>query len=435
MTDQATHLRGAVLSFTAEPDIATRHGVTHHEDAIVSMSGGTILSVLTPQQFEQAGGDLQSVHDIRPGMIVPGFIDTHVHYPQMDIIASYGEQLLQWLDNYAFPAELKFKVLAHAQQQAEQFMRRLLEYGTTTALTFTTVHPHSTDALFQAAQRINARMIAGKVLMNRNAPDGLLDKDDGYRANRELLERWHGQDRLLYAVTPRFAITSTDDQLAAAGRLVSEFPDVYVHSHIAEHPDEITATLELFPQASDYTDVYDRYGLLTDHAVYAHGIHLSERELTRMHDCGTSIAFCPSSNLFLGSGLLNLPRLSSFDVDYGIGSDVGGGTSFSLLATAADGYKVAQLGGYSWHPLQAMHTMTRGGARALDLGHRIGSIEAGFEADLVVLRPQPGSMLEQRINTCRNLDEALFAYLFLGTDHAVAETYIAGVRQHQRKAA
>ena len=426
------HLRGAVLSFSAQPDPVTKDGVDYLEDAVVSTEAGFIKSVLTTEQFEAQGGDLAQAHDVRPGLILPGFVDTHIHYPQMNIIGSYGRQLMDWLDNYAFPAELQYSSQAFAKAQAEIFMERLAEVGTTTALTFTTVHAHSTDALFEAAQTRGARMIAGKVLMNRNAPDGLLDPGEGAQENEALLERWHGVDRLSYAVTPRFAITCTDEQLKSAGELVARYPDVYVHSHISEHPDEISATMSLFPKAQDYAEVYDRFGLLTDHAVYAHGIHLSDAELMRFQQNGSSISFCPSSNLFLGSGLLDLGRVASFNVGLGVGSDVGGGTDFSLLATIADGYKVAQLGGHSWHPLNAFHGITLAGAEVLHLQDKIGRVAQGYEADLTILKPASGSMLEQRLGTTDILEEQLFAYMFIGTDASVAETYIAGKCQYQR---
>lgn len=429
-----THLRGAVLSFTGVPDIKSGDGFDYREDAVVTLRAGKIHAVQSYEQYRADGGSEDDLHDVRPGLISAGFVDTHVHYPQMDIIGSFGRQLMDWLDNYAFPAELAYADEAFAQRQAQIFIERLLAAGTTTALTFTTVHAHTTDAFLRAAQAINARMIAGKVLMNRNAPDGLVDEGDGDQANRELLLRWHRQDRLAYAITPRFAITCTPSQLQKAGDLVSEFPDVYVHSHIAEHPDEIAATLALFPEAQDYTDVYAQHGLLTDHAVYAHGIHLSDDELRRFSSHGSAISFCPSSNLFLGSGLLDLPRLDSFGVNMGIGSDVGGGTHLSLLATLGDGYKVSQLNGYSWHPLQAFYSITAGGAKTLHLEDKIGRVAPGYEADLVVLRPQPGSMLEQRVQRTTSIAEQLFAHLFLGADHGVEETYVAGVRQYTRAA-
>ena len=278
-------------------------------------------------------------------------------------------------------------------------------------------------------------MIAGKVLMDRNAPDALLDEDDGCSATLRLLERWHGRGRLAYAVTPRFAITSTPQQLAAAGEVVRQHPDVYVHTHISEHPDEIAATMTLFPEAADYLDVYARHGLLTDRSVFAHGIHLSDDELSRLRNAGAAIAFCPSSNLFLGSGLLELQRVEAHGVALGVGSDVGGGTHLSMLATAADGYKAAQLTGRSWHPLAAFHALTRGGAEALGLVDRIGTLAPGTDADLVVLDPAAGSLLAERVASAATLTERLFACMFLGAEHAVARTYVGGALRYQREGA
>ncbi len=429
-----THLRGATLSFNARPDGEQHPGVDYHDDAVVTLEAGHIRSVLPVAAFQREGGDAADVEDLRPGLILPGFIDAHVHYSQMAIVASYGLQLMDWLDRYAFPAELRFAAEDHAEEMAERFLARLFEFGTTTALTFTTVHKHATDAFFRAAQAVGARMIAGKVLMNRNAPDALLDVDDGQAATLDLLERWHGCDRLAYAVTPRFAITSTPSQLAAAGEVLERHPDAYVHTHISEHPDEIAATQTLFPEAEDYLDVYARHGLLTDRAVFAHGIHLSEAEMTRLRAAGAAIAFCPSSNLFLGSGLLELQRLEEHGVGMGIGTDVGGGTHLSMLATVADGYKVVQLTGRSWHPLAAFDAITRGGADALGLADCIGTLAAGSEADLVVLDPTPGSLLAERVASAETLTERLFAFMFLGAEHAVARTYVAGALKYQRGA-
>lgn len=426
------YVRGAVLTFTSDPDGENHPGVEYLEDAVVVIDGAHIQSVVNYSNFLAEGGDGQAVHDVRPGLITPGFIDTHIHYPQMNIIGSYGAQLMEWLERYAFPGELAYADEAYAETQAELFMQRLFQHGTTSALTFTTVHPHVTDALFRAAQKRSARVICGKVLMNRFAPEGLLDVGDGDDENRALLEKWHGVGRLSYAITPRFAISCSPDQLQAAGDLLAQYPGVYLQSHIAEHPDEIASTLALFPEASDYAEVYERFGLLTDHSVFAHGIHLSEDELARFRASGSRISFCPSSNLFLGSGLLDLQRLDEFDVAMGVGSDVGGGTHFSMLATVADGYKVNQLLGHNWHPLKAFYAITRGGAEALHLADRIGSIAPGFEADLVVLRPPSDTLLAQRLSADQSLTGQLFAYMFLGAEHAVAETWVAGVPQYVR---
>ncbi|MEM7003553.1 MAG: guanine deaminase [Pseudomonadota bacterium] len=429
------HIRGRLLWLTALPDNEGHPGVHYLQDGVLSVQGEHIQAVRSYAQYVAQGGQDAELHDVRPGLILPGFIDSHIHYPQMDIIGSFGTQLLDWLDNYAFPAELAYTDREFAQAQAQQFMRRLFEHGTTTALTFTTVHAHSTDALFEAAQAVNARMIAGKVLMNRNAPDGLLDAGTGDDENRALLERWHGRGRLAYAITPRFAITCTPEQLTAAGQLLLDYPGVYSHSHIAEHPDEVAYTLQLFPEAQDYADVYDRFGLLNDHSVFAHGIHLTEQELTRFHKAGASVAFCPTSNLFLGSGLLNLPKLQQFGVGFSVGSDVGGGTGFSLLSTLGEGYKVNQLNGDNWHPLQALYAITRGAAETLHLADKVGSLSAGLEADFVVLEPPRASVLAQRLDAESSLTGELFAYMFLDGERAVKETWVAGKRRYQREAA
>ncbi|MEM1231890.1 MAG: guanine deaminase [Pseudomonadota bacterium] len=426
-------LRGSVLSFSAAPQDLDSPGVDHLDDAVVLLKDGRVERVLATAAFEREGGDPAQCEDLRGSLILPGFIDTHIHYSQMAIIASYGTQLLDWLQRYAFPAELAFAAPEHAAARAEAFLARLFANGTTTALTFTTVHPGATDALFAAAAQRNVCLIAGKVLMNRFGPDGLLDDAGGGIAESEaLIERWHGQGRLRYAVTPRFAITCTAPQLEAAGALLARHPGVYLHTHLSEHPNEVTQTLELFPEAADYVDVYDRFGMVGPTSVFAHGIHLSDRELTRLAEAGAAIAFCPTSNLFLGSGLLDLERLARFGVKMSVASDVGGGTSYSMLTTLGEGYKVAQLGGYSWHPAQALHAATRGNAVALGLEDRIGQVAEGFDADLAVLRPAAGSVLEERMSFAENLTDKLFAYQLLGDESAVARCYVAGQLVHQR---
>ena len=432
MSAAVEHLRGATLSFSARPDDESHPGVNFIDDAVVTIADGRIRSVLRLDQFERDGGRLETLNDLRPGLILPGFVDLHVHSSQLDIIASYGRQLMDWLEDYAFPAERAFADEAHAVAVAERFLTLLFEFGTTTAMAFTTVHAHAADAFFGATARVGARMVAGKVLMDRNAPGDLCDPDDGRTATLALIERWHGSGRLDYAVTPRFAITSSPAQLAAAGDVLARHPDVYMQTHISEHPEEIAATLALYPEASDYLDVYERHGLLTDKAIFAHGIHLSDAELERMRAAQAAVAFCPSSNLFLGSGLMQVARLEESGVQMGLGSDVGGGTHLSLLATAADGYKVAQMTGKSWHPLKALDAITRGGAEALGLVDKIGTLTPGSEADLVVLDAAPGTLLEKRLEAATTLTEKVSAYIFLGDEQAVARTYVGGVLRHRR---
>lgn len=429
-------LRGEVLSFSGDtpPDTESHAGVSHLADAVVLIEDGLISAVLSADDYARQGGDLASC-EATDGLIIPGLIDTHIHYPQMDIIASYGSQLMEWLDNYAFPAELAYASVELAQLKAEAYLDRLFSHGTTTSLTFTTVHAHSADALFTAARKRNVRLIAGKVLMNREAPAGLCDgPGDGIAESAELIERWHGQGRLSYAVTPRFAITCTDDQLTRAGELLARDESIYLHTHLSEHPNEIAYTLSLFPDAKDYVDVYDRFGMVGSRSVFAHGIHLSDRELKRLSDAGSSIAFCPTSNMFLGSGLLDLARLHEHGVNMGVATDVGGGTSFSMLRTLGEGYKVAQLTGQAWHPLAGLHTATTGNARILHLADKIGRVSAGYEADLTILKPPPNSVLSARLASSKSLTERLLAYYLL-EEQSIERTIVNGKTVFERSAA
>ena len=425
-------LRGEMLSFSQEPSNSSDDALVHNRDAVIHLSQGKILSIDSAATLLKAGDNLEDCVDLRDALILPGFIDTHIHYPQMDIIGGYGAHLLEWLDRYAFPAEIAYADEPFAAAQAEQFMRRLFQHGTTTALTFTTVHSHTTDALFTAAERHNARMIAGKVLMNRNAPAELTDQTDGIKESDELIQRWHQRSRLAYAVTPRFAITCTDAQLGGAAELLEQHKGVYLHTHLAEDHGEIKETMKLFPQAKDYVDVYDRFNLLGERSVFAHGIHLAENELDRLAETNSGIAFCPTSNLFLGSGLLNRKRLRAHNVRMSVATDVGGGTSFSLLRTLGDGYKVGQLNDESWHPYNALHAITRGNAIALGLGDKIGQIKSGFEADLTVVKPPPQSMLGTRLKSVEDPAERLFAAYFLAGDDSIARTYVNGELAYRR---
>ena len=434
-----TLLRGELLTFNSNdvPDSETHACVQHLPDAVVVIDGDSIAAVETADAFARNGGDLATCEQVG-GLMLPGLIDAHIHYPQQDIIASYGTQLLDWLQRYAFPAEIAYASREHAELKAEAYLDTLFAHGTTTSLTFTTVHTHSTDALFEAASRRNVRLIAGKVLMNREAPSELTDghvctSGDGIAESAELIERWHGQGRLAYAVTPRFAITCTDAQLKAAGELLGRDESIYLHSHISEHTDEVSYTLKLFPDATNYVDVYDSFGMVGARSVFAHGIHLSDRELARLADAGSTIAFCPTSNLFLGSGLLDLERLHAHGVSMGVATDVGGGTSFSMLRTLGEGYKVAQLTGQSWHPLAALHTATTGNAHALHLGDRIGRIAPGFEADLTVLQPQPNSLVGKRAEEATSLTERLLAVCLMEED-LIERTIVAGATVFQRAA-
>ena len=335
--------------------------------------------------------------------------------------------VLDWLNDYVFPTEARFADPGHASVTANVCLDEMLRNGTTTALVFGTVHRQSVDAFFEAAEQRRMRMICGKVLMDRNCPENLRDTaETGDRDSRALIQRWHGQGRLHYAITPRFAPTSTGPQLVRSGRLAAEYPDVYIHSHVAENAAEIAWVRELFPGARSYLDVYDRFGLLRDRAIYAHCIHFDEADRRRMVSTGAAAAFCPTSNLFLGSGLFNLDASDSVGMRYALATDVGGGTSFSLLQTMAAAWQVAQLQQQRLHPLRAFYLATLGGARILGLDDRIGSFRSGREADFVVLDMAATPLIERRCRLARTIGEKLMALMTLGDDRAVRETFILG---------
>ncbi len=369
----------------------------------------------------------------RNSLICPGFIDAHTHYPQTGMIASHGAQLLDWLANYTFPAERAFADQAHGRSVAELFLTELLRNGTTTALVFCTVHPESVDAFFAAAEARRLRMIAGKVLMDRNAPEYLRDSpQSGYRDSQSLIERWHGQDRLRYAVMPRFALTSSAEQLARCGELLAEHPDVYLHTHLSENAEETAQVLELFPGRRSYLDVYDHFNLLGERSVFAHGVHLRDQDCERLAATGSALAFCPSSNLFLGSGLFDLAKMERHGVNLGLGTDVGAGTSFSLLRTINEAYKVQQLQQHSLSPVKCLYLATLGGARALRLADQLGNFEAGKEADFLVLDCQATPLIAHRMASAQRIEERLFALMTLGDDRVVRETFVMGQSAFKR---
>ena len=369
------------------------------------------------------------VLDRRGCIALSGFIDAHVHYPQTEVIASRAVDLLRWLEEHTFPAEIRYSDPMHAAAGAAFFLDEMLRAGTTSALVFCATSATSVEALFTAAEKRGLRLVAGKTWMDRNAPSALLDDPDTAEADsRELIRKWHGRKRLGYAITPRFAITSTREQLARAGRLAAEFPDTWVHSHISESKGELREVARLFPDDADYTAVYDRHGLLRQRAVFAHGIHLSESEFARFHHTGACLVHCPGANLFLGSGLMDLRAARQADrpVPVALGSDVGGGTRLSMLCNMAEAFKVAQLRGETLDPFDLFHMATRGGAMALGLAHRVGNLAPGMEADMVVLDPAATGMLQHRAVLAGDLGDTLFALMMLGDERAVRETWVAG---------
>jgi guanine deaminase len=427
-------IRGDLLDFTGAPDwgAVESNAVRWRPDQWLLIDGGRIVGTQPGPQWPDAGWERR---DHRGCLVMPGFIDTHVHCPQIDVIASYGAELLDWLETYTFPAEAHYADPVLARSGAVRFLDALLAHGTTSAVVFPTVHKVSADALFEAAQQRGMRLIAGKVLMDRHCPANL--RDDVEQAERdccELIARWHGKDRLAYAVTVRFAATSTPEQLAMAGRLCAAHPGVYMQTHVAENRAEVRWIGELFPKARSYLDVYASAGLLNPRSVLAHGIWLDEADRAALRDSGAHVAHSPSSNLFLGSGLFDWRAAEAAGVGVSMASDVGGGTSLSLLRTLADAYKVQAMAGQRLTAWKALHSATLGAARALHLDDEIGSLEAGRAADVCVWDWAVGPVAQRRIDVARALHERVFAWMTLGDERNLVASYVAGVVHHERHA-
>lgn len=428
-------IRSAFLDFVDDPFFVPEEKAVRYmpDGLLVIASDGSIKDFGAFSDLAEQYGDVPlEVYGDR--LIMPGFIDTHIHFPQTGMVAAYGEQLLEWLNKYTFPTEKKFRDKSYAREIADLFLDELLRNGTTTALVFAAVFPQSAEAFFEAAEARNLRMIAGKVMMDRNAPEDLCDTaESSYQETKMLIEKWHKKGRLLYAVTPRFAITSTGEQLKKAGQLLSEYPDVYLHTHLSENVDEVEFVKQLFSDCGGYLDTYDQAGLVTNKSVFAHGVQLTDAEFARLSEAEAAIAFCPTSNLFLGSGLFKLEQAKSSDrpVKVGLGTDIGAGTSFSMLQTTNEAYKVAQLRSQKLSPFKALFLATLGGARALALDSVLGSFDPGKEADFVVLNPQATPLLALRNPhpTPADLDalsDLAFSLVIMGDDRAVDATYILG---------
>lgn len=416
-------IRGRVLDFFADP-ADTEQNHRYHENGAILIEDGRILAVGDHADLAREG--VPEI-DHRPHLILPGFIDPHIHFPQLQVIASWGAQLLDWLNTYTFPAEAEFADPAHAARMAGLFLDQLAAHGTTTAVAFCSSHKASAEALFSAAHARDMAMVAGKVMMDRNAIPAVQDTaQSAYDDSKALIAAWHGTGRQRYAITPRFAITSTPEQLAAAGQLSAEHPDCHVQTHLSENRDEIDYTLSLYPEARDYLDIYDTHGLLGPRTLLGHSIHLEPREIARMAETRSRAVFCPTSNLFLGSGLFDAAGLRAAGITAGIATDVGGGTSWSMLQTLNEGYKILQLRGQKLHPLAAFHWATRGNALALGMEDEIGTLAPGSAADLVVLDPRATPAMALRAERASSLAEELFILQIMGDDRAVAQTYVAG---------
>ena len=415
--------RAELLSVAQDLRDAGPEAVRHEPDGLLVVEDGVVVARGAFETLAPQFAEVEVEH--LPGLVVPGFVDAHVHYPQTDRIASYGEQLLDWLDKHIFPAEKAFVDKAHADEVAAFFLDELLKNGTTSALVYPTVHEQSVDALFEAALERRMRIVSGKVLMDLG-PDGLNDTvASGRAASEALIRRWRGRGRLGYAVTPRFALASSDAQLADAGALLTAHREVLMHTHLAENVHEVAAVAARFPDAADYLDAYDRFGLVTDRAVFAHGVHLSERACHRLHESGAGIAVCPSSNLFLGSGCFDFGQADRHGLRLGLGTDVGAGTTFSLLHTQGIAYQAAQMKGTALDPFRALWLATGGSAALLHIGDRVGRLDLGQEADFVVLDSCATPLLARRTRDA-GLAERLFALQVLGDDRAVARTYLLG---------
>ncbi|MFN3576293.1 MAG: guanine deaminase [Tabrizicola sp.] len=420
-------LIGQVIRFEGDPFRDGIEAARHHRRGAVAVDGGRIVAVGEADDLRARYPQARR-HEHGDRLISAGFIDAHVHYPQTAIIASWGKRLIDWLNSYTFPEEMRFADPAYAAEIANRYLDLVLARGTTTVCTYATIHPASVDAFFTAAQARGLRAFAGKTCMDRNAPEGLRDTaQSAYDDSKRLLEQWHGVDRLSYVITPRFSPTSTPEQLAALGALWREYPDCLMQTHLSEQTDEIEWVRALFPQSRDYLDTYEAQGLLREGAVFGHAIHLTDRERARLAEAGASLVHCPTSNTFIGSGLFDMGLAQSLRV--GLATDTGGGSSFSMLHTMAAAYEVAQLRGQSLHPAQLWWLATQGSARALHADARIGNIAPGLEADLVVIDLASTPAIEQATRRAETLWQQLFPTIMMGDDRAVAEVWVGGQRR------
>lgn len=425
---KVTILRGRVLTFLEEPQAADDHASYRYiEDGAVVIGDGKILMVGEWNERAASHHAESEIIDHRPHLILPGLIDPHIHYPQMQVIGSYAANLLEWLNTYTFVEEQKFMAYAHTNRIASAFFDELIRHGTTTAAAYCTVHPQSVDAFFTEAEKRGMLMVGGKVMMDRNAPQGLLDTaQSSYDDTKAGIARWHGRGRAHYAITPRFAITSTHAQMAMAEALAAEYPDLHIQTHVSENLAEIAYANELFPNYGDYVGIYEKFHLLGPKTLLGHAIHLSHREVEVLSETRSVAVFCPTSNLFIGSGLFDYDRLHKHGVRIAAATDVGGGTSYSMLKTMDEGYKVLQLRGQRLTPLRSFYHMTLGNARAMSLEGEIGALQPGNAADVVVLDSRATPQMALRMETVETLSEELFLLQTCGDDRAVAETYVAG---------
>ncbi len=426
MTD-ARLILGQTLSYVECPfDAPLQDAVRHEAHGGVLIEGGRIVEAGPADRLRRTRPGVP-VSDYGPALVLAGFVDAHAHYPQTAIIASWGKRLIDWLNTYTFPEEMRFDDPAYARGVADRYLDLVLACGTTTVASYCTIHPESVDAFFEAAGARTMRAVAGKTCMDRHAPPGLLDTPQtAYDDSERLLRKWHGVARLSYAITPRFAPTSTPAQLEAMGALWAEHPDCLMQTHLSEQTDECAWVAELFPDARDYLDTYEIFGLVGPGAVFGHAIHLSDRERNRLRESGASLVHCPTSNTFIGSGLFDMDGLARSGHRIGLATDTGGGSSFSMLRTMAAAYEIAQLRGRALHPAELLWLATQGSARALRMDDRIGNLAPGLEADIVVLDLASTSAIAQRAARAANIWEAVFPTIMMGDDRAVRAVWVNG---------
>lgn len=424
-------LIGPTLRFTGNPiQMPWADAVEIDTNGGVLLESGLITQVGQATALARAHPDAQITRYAETDLICPGFVDAHVHYPQTAIIASWGKRLIDWLNDYTFPEETRLADPAYARTIAARYLDLTLAHGTTTVASYCTIHPHSVDALFEAAATRGQRIVAGKTCMDRNAPDGLRDSaQSAYDDSKALITRWHGHARATYAITPRFSPTSTPDQLHALGQLWAEHPDCLMQTHLSEQVDEIAWVRSLYPDARDYLDTYEAHGLIGARAVYGHAIHLAPREVDRIAQTGAALVHCPTSNTFIGSGLFDMAGLAARGIPLGLATDTGGGSSFSMLRTMAAAYEIGQLRHTPLHAAQLIWLATAGAARSLHLSEQIGTISAGREADLTVLSLTSTPAITQRVANANDIWESLFATLMMGDDRAIKDVWVAGERR------
>jgi len=429
-----TAYRGSIFHFKKLPKSAfDSESYQFIEDGILIVKNGKIESLTDYCNIDKKYLQKIKLIDYSGYVIMPGFIDAHIHYPQSEMIASFGEQLMEWLNNYVFPTERKFSSYEYSKKTSDFFLDTLLRNGTTTAMVFSTVHETSANALFESSKQRNMRMITGKVLMDRNAPDYLLDTpESSYIESKRLINKWHNRGRLSYALTPRFAATSTEAQLEIVSELKKEFPDTYLQTHLSENVDEVKFVKELYPWSRDYTNVYEKFDLLGEKSIFAHAIHLSDTEFQTLRDSNSIVTWCPTSNHFLGSGSFNLGKAKKYDLRVSIGTDVGGGSSFSMLQTLKSAYKTVAQQRLKLSALRSLYRATLGNAKALSLEDKIGNFELGKEADFIVVDMESTPFLKYRMKFTETLEDKLFCLCILGDDRNIKATYIYGNLMHTK---